>query len=114
MATNGEMFSFISNFGPMLGELAATVAYLGERIDRLEAERHAAPAPGGADELGADDNSEIEFMGQKFSVKGMLEGAMPKGGMTELMEKLAKYKRPEATAAATPPTAAPAAEPQPT
>lgn len=109
MATNGEMFQFIANFGPMLGELAARLDYLERRIEMVEG--GAVAAPGGAPAPDApDDASEFEFMGEKVSLKGMLEGAMPAGGMPSLMERLKNWKPTAKADAASAPAAAPAAD----
>lgn len=112
MATNQEMFQFLSNFGPMLGELAAQVAFLDRRIELLE-QGARAPEVAAAPELPADES--IEFMGQKIDVKGMLEAGMPKGGFTEMMERMKNWKPPTAPApAAATPAPAPAVADTPT
>lgn len=107
MATNAEMFAFLSNFGPMLGELAARVAFLETRVEQLEGVGAAIAPPGGAQPDVAEEK--FEMFGQTFDMKGLMESGMPPGGMAGLMEKLKTWKPPTATATAPPAPAAPAA-----
>lgn len=99
-ASVAEMFQFVATFGPMLGELAARVEYLEQRLDRLEGGAlAAAPATGDpAAELG-DASGAIDFFGHKIDMRSMLEGGLPPGGMPAMMERLKNWK-PGATAAA--------------
>lgn len=115
MASAAEMFQFVSTFGPMLGELAARVEFLEQRIEQLEGGARAqlgAPAAAEAEAPAADES--FEFMGQKIDLKSMLEGAIPgNGGMPSIMERLKNWTPPAAKAAGAPatnPAAAPAPE----
>lgn len=111
MATNGEMFAFVANFGPMLGELAARVGHLEARIEAMEG----SPVVGGDPIPATDPGGEVEFMGQKFDMKAMFEAGMPPGGIPGMMERMKNWKPPAAAPVASAPAApAPATPPTPT
>ena len=107
------MFQFVTQFGPMMGELAARLEFLEMRVELLEGGARAPAAPGGAAPDGPDES--FEMFGQTFDMKAMLEKGMPAGGMSGMMERLKDWKPGAKTAAApaapdAPPAAAPAPE----
>lgn len=109
MASNAEMFQFIANFGPMVGELAARLEFLEARIEALEGGfTRAAPGAVPAADDGPGEEA-FEIAGHKFDMKSMLEAGMPAGGVGGIMERLKNWK--PTAAAPTPPTAPAAAAP---
>lgn len=110
MATQAEMFAFVTQFGPLLGELAARMEYMEMRIERLEAGHAIAQQPGAAESSDAPE-AEFEMFGQKFDMKSMLEGGMPAGGMSGLMDRIKNWKPGQPPPAAPTPPTPPAPEP---
>lgn len=102
MATNQEMFAFLAQFGPMLGELAAHVTYLERRIEALESADRGASDPASTSEP-KPPAGKFEFMGQEFDMDAMLAGGMPEGGFNGLMKRALERTPKTPTASGTTP-----------